>query len=415
MNRKQLIILLVALVVLGGASLALLKHNQDSWTSSGDLAGHKLFDNFQVNDAAVIHIKGEDDLNLEKKNDRWSVRERDDYPANFSQVSELLIKMGDLKIAQAEPIDPAHLSQMHLAEPGPGPNAATLLEFKDGKGKVLASVELGKKHTQKSTRPSPFPGANDEYPDGRFVMLKSDPHEILTVSDPLNSVESKPAGWLDQTFFKVEKPASISFTATNAADSWTITRASEDAPWVLSNAKGTNEVLDTNKVVSLASTLSYPRFVDVTTGGQAKTAMEKPQVITITTFDHFTYTIKVGTQTSANNYNVNISVAANFPTERVAGKDEKPDDKKKLDKVFQDNLKPLQDKLHQEEALNKWVYQVNSWSISPFIRRRSELMVDKNAEKKKDEKKVAAAPGALPTDQPDDVDMAIPPVDGNDK
>ena len=94
MNRKQLIFLLVALVVLGGACLALLKRNQDSWNTPSNMAGGKLFPNFQVNDAAAIHIKGAEDLTLEKKNDRWSVRERDDYPANFSQISELLIKAG---------------------------------------------------------------------------------------------------------------------------------------------------------------------------------------------------------------------------------------------------------------------------------------------------------------------------------
>ena len=60
---------------------------------------------------------------------------------------------------------------------------------------------------------------------------------FLTVSDPLNSVDPKPAGWLDKDFFKVEKPKSISFVSTNAADSWSLTRESESGPWVLSNIK----------------------------------------------------------------------------------------------------------------------------------------------------------------------------------
>jgi hypothetical protein len=406
MNRKQLIILLAALVVLGGTSLMLHNRNQQSWDSSGSKLGQKILPNFQVNDVTSVHVKGADELNLVKKDDRWRVRERNDYPANFSQISELLIKLGDLKIAQAEPIGSSQLGRMHLAEPGSGPDSATLLEFKDAQGKVLQSLLLGKKHTRKSERPSPY--GDNEMPDGRFVMLKSDPHEVLTVSDPLNSVDPKPTGWLDKDFFKVEKPKSISFVSTNAADSWSLTRDTESSPWVLSNIK-TNEAFDTNKVSSLSGTLSYPSFVDVAPeAAPAKTGLDKPLVVTIATFDHFTYTLKIGAKTPENDYNLNVAVTADFPTERTPGKDEKPDDKKKLDKEFQDKLKPLQDKLRQEKALDGWTYLVNNWLIDPLIRTRAQLMVDK----KDDKKQSAAAPETMPEEKPEE-GAAMPPVDSN--
>lgn len=121
MNRKQLILLLAALVVLGGAGLVLHNRDQQSWDSSGGKLGQKLLPGFQVNDVAAIHVKGGSDLDLVKKNDRWLVQERNDYPANFSDISELLIKMGDLKISQAEPIGSSQLGRMHLAAPGAVP------------------------------------------------------------------------------------------------------------------------------------------------------------------------------------------------------------------------------------------------------------------------------------------------------
>jgi hypothetical protein len=249
-----------------------------------------------------------------------------------------------------------------------------------------------------------------EMPDGRFVMLKSDPHEVLTVSDPLNSVDAKPSGWLDKDFFKVEKPKSISFVSTNAADSWSLTRDSEASPWVLSNIKA-GEVLDTNKVSSLSSTLGYPSFVDVAAEpAPGKTGLDKPLVVTIATFDHFTYTLKIGAKTPENDYNLNVAVAADFPTERTPGKDEKADDKKKLDKEFQDKLKPLQDKLRQEKSLDNWTYLVNNWLIDPLIRTRAQLMV----EKKDDKKQAAAAPETMPDEQPD-AGTVVPPTDPNDQ
>ncbi len=280
MNRKQLIMLLVALVVIGGASLMLLKRNQQSWTASEGQIGGKLLNHFQMNDVAAIHIKGDTDLDLDKKNGRWCVEERGGYPANFTQISELLIKMGDLKVAQSEPIGASQLARMHLAEPGKGADSATLLEFKDASGKVLQSLLLGKKHTQKSERPSPMSFGDEGYADGRFVMLRSDPQDVFTISDALNSVDPKPAEWLNKDFFKVEKPIMISFVSTNASNSWTLSRESESAAWVLAGLKP-GEVLDTNKLSSLSSTLNYPNFVDVSPNqSPAATGMEKPLTVT---------------------------------------------------------------------------------------------------------------------------------------
>jgi hypothetical protein len=383
MNRKQLIMLLVALAVIGGASLALLKRHQQDWTASETQIGQKLLNNFQMNDVATIHIKADTDLDLEKKDGRWRVEERGGYPANFSQISELLIKMVDLKVAQSEPIGPSQLDRMHLAEPGKGPDAATLLEFNDAGGKVLQTLLLGKKHMEKSGRPSPMSfGGEDGYADGRFVMLRTDPQDVFTISDPLNSVDPKPATWLDKDFFKVEKPKIISFVSTNASNSWTLSRESESAPWVLASLKP-GEVLDTNKNSSLASTLTYPSFVDVAPNQSAeKTGMDKPLTVTIETFDNFTYTLKVGKKTPENDYNLNVAVSGSAPAQRTPGKDEKPDDKKRLDKEFAEKTKQVAAKLDLEKALDKWTFVVNSWLIDPLIRDRAQLMVEKKDEKK---------------------------------
>jgi hypothetical protein len=408
MNRKQLILLLVALAVFGGAWLMMRNRNQQSWEPSGTRLGQKVLPDFQMNNVAAIHIKGDGELDLAKKNDKWRVSQRNDYPANFSGISDLLIKMEGLKIAQAEPIGPSQLGRMHLAEPGAGPEAAALVEFKDERGKVLQSLLLGKTHTRQSGRPSPMSFGNGEMPDGRFVMLKSNPGEVLTVSDPLDSVDPKPATWLNKDFFKVEKPQSISFVSTIASNSWTLTRAAESSPWVLSDIKP-GEVLDSNKVSSLASTLGYPSFVDVATNA----VLDKPLLVTITTFDHFAYTLKIGSKTAANDYNMTVAVSADFPKERVAGKDEKPDDKKKLDKEFSDKLKLMEDKLKQEAALDHWTYLVNNWLIDPLIRDRAQLMLDKNAGKKGGKPSTDASTEPASSDDKPDAGMPASPLDPN--
>src|SRR5689334_6993783 len=102
MNLKQLGILIVAVIIIGGAGLMLHNRQKSSWKGGGADVGKKLMgDNFPINDVGHISVEhGTNTLNLVKKEDLWRVRERGDYPANFSQISDLLLKLRDLKIVQ---------------------------------------------------------------------------------------------------------------------------------------------------------------------------------------------------------------------------------------------------------------------------------------------------------------------------
>jgi hypothetical protein len=379
MNRKQLILIFLALVVLGGASLILLKHNDQTWSAPEGKMGQKLFPTFPINDIASLSIQGSGTVHLERKGGSWIVQERNGYPADFNKIKELLITMSGLKVTQSEPIGPSQLTHMELQPPGKGEGSGTLVVFGDDKGKTLQSVLLGKKHLEQAATPSPFGGG--DYPNGRYVMLTDDPKELLTISDPLSSIETNAATWLNQDFFKVEKPSSISVISTDATNSWKITRESETAPWVLADVKA-GEVLDSNKVSSLSSIFSYSSFVDVATNPPAQAGLDKPFVVQISTFDHFAYDIKIGNKTPEDNYYLTVAVTADLPTARTPGKDEKPEDKAKLDKEFETKNKTLQDKLTAEKALGQWVYLVGSSQLEPIMRQRDQLMVDKKAEEK---------------------------------
>ena len=63
--------------------------------------------------------------------------------------------------------------------------------------------------------------------------------------------------------------------------------------------------------------------------------------MTVDTFDDFTYTVKIGKK-SGDDYPVAMTVAANFPKERIPAKDEKPEDKDKADKAWKDRQKQLE-------------------------------------------------------------------------
>jgi Domain of unknown function (DUF4340) len=374
MNRKQLFILLALVIVIGGAALVHYHRQTASWNNSNPQLGQKLLGKFQVNDVAQIRMQhGTNELNLVKTNGLWRVRERGDYPADFSRISQFLVKLSGLKIVQTVPAGPSQWPRLELAAPGAGTNSATLLELAGANGQPLRTLRLGKMHLHQSSQPSPE-GENPGWPDGRYVLADTNSPTVAVISEPLNEADPQPSQWLDKTFFRIEKPRSISVDFPNATNSWKLVRASETNAWKLADAKP-GEKLSKAKASETAGAFSSPSFEDVAANAKpAQTGLDRPTRVEIKTFDGFDYAMNVGKQTN-DNYYFTVNVSAKLATKRTPGKKEKPAEKAKLDQAFQANLKKLQTKLARESALSNWVYEVPGWSLNPLLKKRSQLLV----------------------------------------
>lgn len=384
MNRKQLLILLVVGLLLGGVGWVLYKQKTGSWKASDTAMGQQILADFPLNDIAQIHIQQPDaGLTLAKVDDRWTVQERWNYPANFSEIGDLLRKVWELKAVQTLKVGPSQHARLQLLPPGTdkSTNAATLLAFKDKAGKQVSSLLLGKKATRSSDNASPFGGG--DYPVGRYIALQDNPDNVWLISDPLSDIEAKPDRWLNKDFFKVEKLRSISVTHPNEADSWTIAREKEGGDLDLLD-KRPDEEFDKNKAYSAGNALSYPSFNDVVDPAlkPEDTGLDHPIVARIETFDNFSYVIKAAKAqgTNADNYNLQMTVSANFVKERAPVPDEKPEDKEKLDKEFQEKVTKFEDKLKQEKTYEKWTYIVSKWTIDPLLKVRKDHLAEKKTE-----------------------------------
>jgi hypothetical protein len=387
MNRKQFVILLVLVAIVGGAGLMLHRKQASSWAGGGAAAGKKLLGDLPVNEVAQIVVKqAANQLTLAKQADLWRVCERDNYAANFSEISGLLLKLRDLKVIQAEKVGPSQLPRLALAT-GQGTNSATVVEFRDAGGKAIKTLLLGKPHMKSSGKRSPmeeFGGGG--YPDGRYVMVGGTSDSVAVISDPLSNVEAKPGSWLNKDFFKVDKVRAVAVTFPTPTNSWKLTRETESGEWKLADSKP-GEQLDSAKASGVSNPLSSPGFEDVCVGAKPEvTGLDKPTTIALETFDGFNYTVKVGTKTN-DNYYLTVAVAANLAKERTAGKDEKPEDKDKLDKEFKAKQQKLEEKLAQEKGFEKWTYLVAGWTVDSLLKERSQLFVEKKEESKKDEPK----------------------------
>ncbi len=382
MNRKQLLTLLVLVLVVGGAGLMVYK-NQMAGRREGNLTlGQKLLPDLPVNDVTRIGIRqGTNEVNLVKKDDLWRVRERGDYPANFSDISGFLLKAKDLKILETEQVGASQLARLGLAA-GPGTNPPVVVDLRGQGEKEIQQVLLGKKHMRKSNRPSPMGEMGDGgWPDGRYVKVGEKSEKVLLISEALDNIEPKPEQWLNKDFIKVEKVKSVAVTYPEATNSWKLVRETEGGDLKFAEAKP-EEQLDASKASGVGSPLSSASFTDVVLDAKPETlGLDKPTLLSIETFDNFTYTVKVGVKTN-DNYPMSVTVQANLTRERAPGKDEKPEDKAKLDKEFQDAQKKLQEKLATEQKYGSWTYLVSSWALDSILKARHELLVEKKPEEK---------------------------------
>jgi hypothetical protein len=372
MTRKQFIFLLLALAVIGSAGLLVLNRHKHSWTVREAKVGEKLLPNFRPNDVAAIHIKAAVDLNIENTGGAWRVRERGNYPANYDHIKSLLVHIKDIKIVQSEDIGPSQRPRIELAEPGTGVGGGTLIEFKDAHGNLLDSLLVGKRHMRAETASDPYRMRG--LFDGCYVLLPKEPANVLLISDELSGVSGEPGAWLNTAFCKIENVKSVSLTDTNGNTLWTLTRETDSKPWTLADAKP-GEVLDTTKAAQTAEMLNFLGFVDVVSAA-TPSSLEMSALLSIETFDHFFYTLKLTQPVDTANYQLAIDLKAEIPSERISIADEKPDDKQRLDNQFQTNTKRLRDKLARESRFTSsgWNFLVESRLLAPLLCKRADLL-----------------------------------------
>jgi hypothetical protein len=372
MSRKQFFLVLLALAIVGGAGLVLLKRDQQTWAANEAKVGDVILPGFSINSVESIHVKGVVDFNLLHTNGIWRVDERYNYPANFARVSDLLIKIRDLKVVQSDLIGPSQLPRLYLNAPGNPTNGGTLFEFKDGHGKILASLLVGKKHDKPQDLSEPI-GLHGMF-DGCYVLLPNEPQNALVASDELAAADPQPRSWLNRDFFKVEHIRLISLVAPNPDDSWEISRDNDSSPWVLNNAKP-GEVLNTNVVYDPGEILAFPEFDDVapqTSTNMAALGLDKPIVVTVVT-ENLAYTLKVGPKLPNGERAMTVAIAGNILPARVADPNEQPEDKAKLDAEFEKKNEDLRKILARGQSLAPWIYEAGSW-IEMVLHVRSDLL-----------------------------------------
>lgn len=377
MTRKQFLILVGALLVLGGAGLALFWQDVAHYRASGAKIGAKLLPNLKIADIAELRLRdAKHQTTLVRKEKIWVVQERGGYPASFQEISDLLIKLAELKVTQSEQVGASLWPRLDLAGPGKGEGQGTAIEFRDAAGKTLASLVVGRKVLKRDPL-NPLPAARDGVPAGRYIRVEGAGDTVVVVSDPLNAAEADTGRWLSKDFFKAERIRTLSVGPEGGAPRWRITRAEEWGQWRFADGGGT---LDPSAAVGAVNRLGSLAFKDVAVDPKAEKT-ERPLRIVAETFDNLVYTVNLARRVEGDDYLVTFTVAGEPPKAREPEKGEKPEQKERRDKDFEESRKRLAERLAAERALEKWTYVVAGKELEPLLRSRAEMTAEARARK----------------------------------
>ena len=375
MSGRVLAILVALAIVLGGGALWL--HRQQSAREATNVAtlGQPVLKDLKAAEIGAIRIEGpKATLTVTQRDGQWKIAERKDFPADAAKVRGLVLKAIELKVGQSEPIAAEDRARLALNESGEG--AGTRLTFQSSDGKPLARLIVGNKYFKQAPD-----NPDTATADGRYVMRPEDPKTVLVVSDPLAQVSTQTARWIDRSGIAAEDVKTLELHMADG-EHWKISRENPDATWTIDGEIPPGQQVAVTKANAASYSMSLLEIEDVAASDltAAQSGLDKPSIVTATTFAGLTYTLKVGKLIDGK-YPVTVSIEGEPNKARTPKANESEADKAKNDKTFAENLKKLEARLAREKALVGRVLLIEKIKLDDILEKRAHFL-EKKEEKK---------------------------------
>lgn len=345
MKSSHLLVLVVVAAVLIGLA---------AWSSKSRRAapppdiGKPVLPELNVNAVRRIELRqGDQAVVVTSTDNGWTVTNLYGFPADFKKVSQNLLALRDLKVADVEP-------GMTFAEP-----ETVRVDLKDERDGTLAFLRLGPKRQRKP--------AGDEgwsMPDGRYVS--SGGASAYLVKDTLESFDLNAKDWVNTELFNVPA-ADIAAIDLVAPDGKTL-KFDRSSGALKLEGLGETEELDSSKVYGLEAAMSYLRFTDV--ANPALTA----DVMGFATAHVYRVSLKTGESYTAH---VGGKAADGAGTDRYMRFDVSLAPATTNDAARAELEKKVAD---LKETLSRWTFLVSNYTADNMTAARSDLVKTKTVQ-----------------------------------
>jgi hypothetical protein len=362
MKGKTLGILLIALAALAGVVFGI--YMQQSPREGKREFGAPLFENLPVNDIAAVTIlhTGDEQVYLARPKDRWIVKNRFGYPADFEKIRAFVRKLQDAKIGRSFEATKGVVERLHLVNPaeknGKEEEKATAVVFADKEGKTLARVLMG----------APMKGGQGGmFPQGQYVLLGKG-KTVYLLDKEFEDLGKSPAEWLKKDLLDVRE-ADVRQIACLAPDGksvrFSFTRSAKGKDLEQMHPVPGKKI-KASSLKSLAGALSNLRMNDVVDPAQEDQlpGMVQSPKLEYRLFDGMVYDLYPGKKcTEAGSCYLKITVRYENPGTLNTSQGKAEEDKKQEE--VQGKLEQKARELNQE--LGHWTYVIPQWKHDNLV------------------------------------------------
>jgi len=303
----------------------------------------------------IVGADGELSVQLRRERDRWRVREKHDYEADFAQIHELLRDLAEARRLEAKTSNPEFHSRLGLADPGSGEGSGVLLRW------------------PQADLPGLIIGHRDPAGIGRYARLAEAAQSWLTDRDV--ELDGDPLAWLQRAVMDIPAADIAELTVRHPDGEVVELRPADETgeTWVLLDAPADREVKPAWRLRQSADALSRLNLEDV----RPRRALPEDAIEAVfATRDGLRFTASLFSEDDA--YWIHFDVAAADRAERTSGAvgqdgeaedsdadaqaDGQPDESTRLDAVAVDG------------RLSPWLYEIERSRFERLTPRMEDLL-----------------------------------------
>lgn len=288
--RTFLLLLFTTVIAVAAATVALISRPGDRQRANlGQPVLPGLID--RINDLGALRIESAKGGRLTIKRDgaRWTIVERDGYPAKASAVKSTAVAVARLTYLSAKTAKPALYGRLDLGDPGKKDTKSVALTFTDRAGKEMGALIVG---ISRSAIEGSAQG-------GTFLRLPDDLQTWLTKG--FVEVGKQVQDWIDRDLFHV-KTDRIRRVEIHHSDGETVTvfkDQKDDKNFILADVPGAKKVTSKFAVDGIASNIGDFVIDDVARRADKPVDPAKAVRVVYETFDGLTLTMLLEKQKAA--------------------------------------------------------------------------------------------------------------------
>ena len=372
MNRQQLITSIIILLILSIVSFFTFKKDSSKWKRGNAEEKPKLIDNFDVNSVAKVTMTtGNDKLELIREPSGWKIKSYYGYPVDFDKLSDFLIALKDMEVAQYPRLVKSQFASLKLLAPSEGKkqeNTGLLLTLSDNSDKKILSMIIGDQHMPEKDESNPY---NMVSPDGRYVLIPGTDKPAL-VTKSLNRANVTPTYWLDRKFVNLHNILSLALKDKDGKTKWRLFRTTLKSPWNIEGLKK-NEIPLPRPMLDATSAMERITFNDISPASE--TELKDPQILEVKTAAGLLY--KISFQKDKNTILAKFAITALPIPEEKPEKKETAEEKEKREKEYKKRVTERDKQLKEALFFTEWVYDIPTYKLDSVLKERSDFCKEK--------------------------------------